>query len=182
MMFHIKLEIARSTQDLFFEEFPTWSEVRKHIRKEFEFFFWRIGNEVKTQKIYVHGVGKLTLTVNQIQPIKPDPLGPLQRKWVEALKGNKYSEGAGYYLRDDKGYSALGVAARILGQHGHKRNGIWFFNGCHITLSNYQGIGLKNPFGWTEGLNIHELGIKIPFKELGQLIEDNAHDLFEVKK
>lgn len=41
-------------------------------------------------------------------------LGPLQKKWVEALRSGKYKQGSGY-LRSGDRFCCLGVACDVLG-------------------------------------------------------------------
>lgn len=42
-------------------------------------------------------------------------LGPLQKKWVEALKSGDFKQGKAVLLRDDR-YCCLGVACEVVGE------------------------------------------------------------------
>lgn len=134
-------------------------------------------------------------------------LGPEQKKWVEALKSDKYNQTKGC-LKNNEGYCCLGVYADLCGVSWHREpnDELYYFHNpdndyrsSHIddflNSSMTKQLGLLD----SEGSMAHGKSIetddnvyyslaelndsgKFSFTDIAKLIEDNPEYFFEESK
>lgn len=98
-------------------------------------------------------------------------LGPLQKKWVAALRSGEYKQGTEYLCKDER-YCCLGVALRVAGIEP---------DGCVLTLDERLLFGLRSCLGAPSGIGdslatMNDKGV--PFTKIADTIEATPEQFF----
>ena len=106
-------------------------------------------------------------------------LGPLQKKWVAALRSGDYHQGRKGYLLHSGSFCCLGVAAvAVLNK---KPKGNWI-DGSLTWLADYKSMGLRSETGSAKGNPENDLATlndgDATFPEIAELLESQPELYF----
>lgn len=107
----------------------------------------------------------------------------LRKKWVEALRSNKYRQGMGY-LRTQDSYCCLGVLCDVYGVvwEFDREQCSWEAHGkksvCPFLVQ--QAVGMCTPEGLFDGGTLARMNDRgDSFEEIADVIESEPEGLFE---
>lgn len=107
-------------------------------------------------------------------------LGPLQRKWIDALKSGKYQQ-CGKTLCNEGKYCCLGVANEVCELEEEDKNSLL---NSYDLLGLYGSLGDLEEYGMiVDGSKYYALGeandAGASFKEIAEFIEKNPGNVFQ---